>query len=184
MQYHSANPPANDAEFHFLSCPGAFLCDIWKTQGPALLHLTTELLDDEVDAVSRPVIPGHLPVTARLINFPITQNLPLSPGVFPSMLNQLRSITFNAEAWKLFPPYSELDQVMAQFYDFVDVLEKKYPRTYGRMAKAEEFLYEPLGRNTPLYYSVPAVRIISLMVSWAVYRAGDEVVRMTLGYYY
>jgi hypothetical protein len=179
MQYHYANPPPNRAKFHYIRCLNSFLCDIWKTDGPALLHFTTELLEDEADTVTQADEPGYLPVRARLIQLPRTDDLPLPPGVFPSAFNQLRSITSNAHAWELFPPYAELDQVFSQAYSMIEKLEKRYPRTYGRMVEAELLLKKHLGGYISIAEATIAlVREASFLVSWLLYRVVEDLCAM------
>ncbi len=150
LQYHYANPALAGAKFHYLSCPGSFLCDIWATRGPALLHFTTESpasLDEFDELETRQQIPGYLPVAVRIIEFPLTDSddLALPPGQFPSPFNQLRSVTSQPQVWQLYRPFNKMAQVMGRLDDRCDEAEKTYAQTYGRLYRLETWIQNKLG---------------------------------------
>ena len=150
LQYHYANPAPTGASFHYLSCPGNFLCDIWATRGPALLHFTTESPDlfDESDQLEvRQQIPGYLPVTVRIIEFPLTDSakLGLPPGQFPSPFNQLRSVTSHSHMWQVYQPFNKVAQLMERLNDRCNEAEKTYAQTYGRLYRLEIWIQNKLG---------------------------------------
>ncbi len=155
LQYHYANPAPTGADFHYLSCPGNFLCDIWATRGPALLHFTTESpdLSDEFDELKeRQQIPGYLPVAVRIIEFPLTDpdKLALPPGQFPSPFNQLRSITSHPQMWQVYQPFNKMAQFMERLNDRCNEAEKRYAQTYGRLYRLEAWIQNKLGlENSP-----------------------------------
>ena len=167
LQYHYANPAPTGAGFHYLSCPGNFLCDIWATRGPALLHFTTESPDpsDELDELAeRQQIPGFLPVAVRIIEFPLTDpdKLALLPGQFPSPFNQLRSVTSHPQMWQVHEPFSKIAQVMARLSDRCTEAEKTHAQTYGRLYRLETWIHNKLGLEDSLWPGVARVPAIAL----------------------
>ena len=149
LQYHYANPAPTGAKFHYLSCPGNFLCDVWFTRGPALLHFTTESADlfDEFDQLKeRQQVPGYLPVAVRIIEFPLTDpaELGLLPGQFPTPFNQLRSVTSHPHMWQVYRPFNKVAQVVARLHDRCDEAEKTYAQTYGRLYRLETWIQDKL----------------------------------------
>ncbi len=174
LQYHYANPTPTGAGFHYLSCPGNFLCDIWATRGPALLHFTTEspdLFDDFGELEQRQQIPGHLPVAVRIIEFPLTnpENLGLLPGQFPSPFNQLRSVTSHPQIWQVYPLFNKMAQVMDRLNDRCNEAEKTHARTYGRLYKLESWIQNKLGLEDSPWPGV--ARIPALVLSSAAKQA-------------
>jgi hypothetical protein len=169
LQYHYANPAPTGADFHYLSCPGHFLCDIWATRGPALLHFTTESpdLSDEFDGLEgRHQIPGYLPVAVRIIEFPLTDSdkLGLPPGQFPSPFNQLRSVTAHPQMWQVHQPFNRIAQVMERHNDRCNEAEKTYAQTYGRLHRLENWIENKLGlkdSSWPGYARLPALVLSS-----------------------
>ncbi|KAK4101270.1 hypothetical protein N658DRAFT_516125 [Parathielavia hyrcaniae] len=167
LQYHYANPPPTGARFHCLTCPGNFLCDIWATRGPAMLHFTTDSPDEFDELEERVRIPGYLPVTVRIIEFPLTdpEKLALLPGQFPSPFNQLRSVTSHPQTWQLHQPFSKVDQFIKRLYDTCDEAEKEYAQTYGRLRRLENWIENKLGLEDSLW---PAgARLPTLFLSFA-----------------
>jgi hypothetical protein len=138
LQYHYANPAPTGAGFHYLSCPGNFLCDIWATRGPALLHFTEspDPFDEFDELAERQQIPGYLPVAVRII---------LPPGQFPSPFNQLRSVTSHPQMWQVHRPFNKIAQVMERLNDKCNEAEKTYAETYGRLYKLETWIQNKLG---------------------------------------
>ena len=167
LQYHYANPPPTGAKFHYLSCPGSFLGDIWSTRGPALLHFTTEspeLFDDFDEPEEREQIPGYLPVTVRIIEFPLTdrEKLGLPPGQFPSPFNQLRSVTSHRHMWQVYRPFSKVAQFMERLDDRCNEAEKTYAQTYGRLFRLETWIRNKLGLEDSLWPAVARVPAIAI----------------------
>lgn len=169
LQYHYANPTPTGAGFHYLSCWRSFLCDIWATRGPALLHFTTESPDpsNKLDELNqRQQIPGHLPVVVRIIEFPLTEpdKLGLPPSQFPSHFNQLRSVTSQPQMWQLYKPFNKMAQVMKRLADRCSKAEKRYAQTYGRLYKLEIWIQNMLGLESspwPGLARIPAIALSS-----------------------
>jgi hypothetical protein len=153
VQYHYVHPAVGNAGFHYITCPGNFLCDIWDTRGPALLHLTTERADlwaeEDYDLAQRTPVFGHAPVVARLIELPLTKpmDLHLLPGVFPSPFEQMRSVTEDPTGWQLYAPYAAMNQLAARLNDVCEEKEKEFPLTYGRLSKLEDWLWDIFASN-------------------------------------
>jgi hypothetical protein len=178
LQYHNANPAPTGAGFHYLSGPGNFLCDIWATRGPALLHFTTESPDpsDEFDQLEgRQQIPGYLPVAVRIIEFPLTDpdKLALPPGQFPSPFNQLRSVTSRPQMWQVYQPFNKVAQVMERLNDRCNEAERTYAKTYGRLYRLEAWIENKLGLGDSLWPS--AARLPAQVLSCAAKHVLDRV---------
>lgn len=140
LKYHYANPAAYNAEFHYMTCDGSFLCEQWRTRGPALLHLTTETTED--DEVSSPEPPfGYERVTARLVEFGIKdmEQLALPRDTFPGEFEQLRSVTENHEAWKLHDQYHDIVQWSLRTTDLSERKKVEHNETYARVVEWEEW---------------------------------------------
>lgn len=167
LQFHYANPPPTGAGFHYLFCPGSFLCDIWATRGPALLHFTTESSDDFDELEEREQVPGYLPVTVRIIEFPLTDpdNLALLPGQFPSPFNQLRSVTSDPHTWQLYRPFSKMVQFIERLDDMCNEAEKTYAKTYGRLYRLEVWIGNKLGLGDSTWPG--GARVPMLLLSFA-----------------
>lgn len=105
VKYHYAYPPAYNASFHYISCPGRPFCDLWALKAPSLIHFKTETATSDRPNFIRPreEVLGYDTVTARIIELPITNpgKLALPPGVFPSPFDQLKAVTDNEGAWKV-----------------------------------------------------------------------------------
>ncbi|KAF2447157.1 hypothetical protein P171DRAFT_331170, partial [Karstenula rhodostoma CBS 690.94] len=92
LEYVHAHPTLNQSGFHFATCgdTAGFLCGVWSTRYPALLHFKVEddppNPEDLEEGLTYSAQWGHLrPVTTRLIEFPLRNEftgLPIS--AFPS----------------------------------------------------------------------------------------------------
>lgn len=168
LQYHYANPSLGGAEFHFITSPRSFMCDIWNTRGPALLHLTTETpgVFDYYEMPERQDIPLAAPVFARIIEFPLEpEDTAIMPGVFPGPFEQMRSVTADPYAWERFPPYLQLSQAMLRLADICDEREGTHPQTYGRLIKLEDFIEGALGLEGSMWLGL--MHIPGLLMSTA-----------------
>lgn len=188
LQYHYANPTPMGAEFNYITCPGQFLCDIWMTPGPALLHFTTESPDvfsgegEGWDMPERQHVPGYEPVFVRIIEFPLEEpeELALLPGVFPSPFNQLRSVTSDPHMWQTFPPYFKQSQLLKRLDDVCFEAEKRtLKQTYGRLSKVEEWVAKKLDLE---YSPWPgAMRFLTLLPTFMVKQFSDQAWEFMMG---
>jgi hypothetical protein len=186
LQYHYVHPAVGNAGFHFIACPGSFLCDIWDTRGPALLHLTTERADlwaeEDYDLAQRTPVFGHQPVAVRLIELPLTKpmDLHLLPGVFPSPFEQMRSVTEDPTGWQLYATYAVMSQLAARMDDVCDEKKKEFPLTYGRLSKVEDWLWDVFGSNEATELWLSAVYLFGVASSLLVGR-GAEITMTYIG---
>lgn len=179
LKYHYVNPAAYNAGFHYMSCHGGFLCEQWRTRGPALLHLTTETTED--DFISSPEPPyGYARVTARLIEFGIQdmERLALPRDTFPSEFKQLRSVTENPEAWKMFGQYSEVFQWAQRLTDLCERKRVEYNETYARVADWEEWTGRLLNPYHDLSESLQWVRMPTFLTTIMGIRGAEMVHEM------
>ncbi|KAH6868971.1 hypothetical protein B0T10DRAFT_501955 [Thelonectria olida] len=156
LQYRDRHEYFGRADFNYVACPNNFLCSAWRVKGPALLHFTTETLPQAEAANNVPItvdkpksksdssMPRHDPVTVRLWELPLHD--PVIPGVFPSYLEQLLSITSsNSSLWTSKEPYSETTQFFRRAKDMYQTVAKAYPRTYGALVNFEKYWLELFG---------------------------------------
>lgn len=179
LQYHYVHAPAGDAQFHYLTCPGHFLCDIWITSGPALIHFTTETPtlwpDEDINLSERQDIWGYAPVTARLIELPLKdpQDIALPPGTFPSAFEQMRSLTADPHAWQRFLVHTELEQLALRLEEMSRDAEGTRPLTFGLLVRWHDYLWATLGGAAPVFgVWMGAVRLLGLASSMGVLHGG------------
>lgn len=124
------------SNFHYITCPGNFLCDIWSVSAPALIHLTNEPIRRNATQ-KRSMKPILDPVSVRIFELPLKKAV--IPGIFPSQFEQMRSITAsNSTYWETRDKYSNFDQVRGQALKVLKKMEDKYPSTYGRLVWLED----------------------------------------------
>ncbi|KAJ4244595.1 hypothetical protein NW762_014451 [Fusarium torreyae] len=136
LEYRDMYEPLGRGNFHYITCPKNFLCDIWRISGPALVHLTNEPIKRNAtqERSRRPILD---PVSVRVFEFPL--NEPVIRGTFPTYFEQMRSITAsNSTYWTTRMKYSHFDQVQGQALKVLKGVKDKHPWTYGILAKAEE----------------------------------------------
>lgn len=123
------------SNFHYVSCHKSFLCGSWRVTAPALLHFSinaTEAKEFEEEGKW----PYHEPVSVRVFDLPLQESI--IPGKFPSYFEQIRALTAsNSTFWTTRDTYYHLEQVQSQALLMLKQLEKKYPRSYGLLVKAE-----------------------------------------------
>ncbi|KAF4965140.1 hypothetical protein FSARC_7007 [Fusarium sarcochroum] len=141
LQHRDENELLGRANFHYITCPGHFLCGAWGVTRPTLLHFTTETPSQDKMTHRTPKrksrVPTLNPVTVRLFELPLSDAV--ITGVFPSYFEQLRVITASDSSfWTSQRPYSEWGQLISQGRKMLKRLEKTHAWTYGRLAKVEE----------------------------------------------
>jgi hypothetical protein len=143
----SSHPAANNARFHYLSCVNNMLCRLFVTRGPALIHFTTGALEGRLET-SDDRLDNFDPISLRIIELPLSpQNIRLPPGVFPSPLNQLRSLTENPDAWRFWKPETPLDRISTRLRQ-VSIRKAMVPQSaYGLLIKMETSLPHAFSTN-------------------------------------
>lgn len=158
LEYVHAHSILNQSGIHFASCHGtaAFLCGVWFSKGPALLHFKVE--DDppspqdlqEGLTYSAPLI--HLrPITVRVIEFPLKDEytgLPIS--TFPRPKQQMLSTVAGDRLYEQFDPYNLDTQMFKRFFEHVHNKLYNAPGTVlHRMNKVDQWMTDrvtdPLG---------------------------------------
>ncbi|CAM1507989.1 Fc.00g048370.m01.CDS01 [Cosmosporella sp. VM-42] len=191
VQYRYANPSVRSADFHFISCPGRFLCTAWGVKGPALLHFTTEVIraDESVPigaVENRRHIPGYDAVTVRIMDLPIKEPEELGiPGIFPSHFNQLKEITSNSSVWAVHEQHSQLLQFLRRCGDVIEDLETTHP-WYGKTYKLEEYLLKEMGFEDSLWSQFPRltawiVAAGARIAAWKTWRMVAAIFRSATG---
>ncbi|VUC31374.1 unnamed protein product [Clonostachys rosea] len=188
LQYHYANPAPCNASFHYLTCPGSFLCDIWKTRGPALIHFTTEKVDlwPDEDEIAREAVAGYTPVTARIIEFPITRDgeMTLTPGVFPTPFNQMKSVTSDPYIWQAHVPWTAEYQTNVRLEEIIESKSRAYPRSFGRAKRLERWLFDkviqPCGLEIPRSL-IAGVGMVTSALGWRCVEFVGESISAFLG---
>ncbi|KAK7226889.1 hypothetical protein V2G26_014892 [Clonostachys chloroleuca] len=188
LQYHYANPAPCNASFHYLTCPGSFLCDIWKTRGPALIHFTTEKVDlwPDEDRIAREAVAGYTPVTARIIEFPIIYDseMTLVPGVFPTPFNQMKSVTSDPYIWQAHVAWTAEYQTNVRLDEIIQQKSRQYPRSFGRVKKLDSWLLHkairPLGLETPRMIVVN-IGMVASALGWRCVELSGDLITAFLG---
>ncbi|RBR26553.1 uncharacterized protein FIESC28_00629 [Fusarium coffeatum] len=142
--------------FNYITCPQSYLCSLWRVDGPALIHLTNEPLEQKpTQEQSRTPILD--PVHVRIFDLPLNESV--IPGRFPTRFEQMRSITAsNSTYWMKKGKYSEYDRLRRQSDKLLTDLEDKYPKTLGMLAQAEDKWTRFTGADTTylIHYSQTA----------------------------
>ncbi|KFA62651.1 hypothetical protein S40285_10567 [Stachybotrys chlorohalonatus IBT 40285] len=89
---------------------------------------------------------------ARIIEFPILSpdHLPLPPGAFPSMFQQLRSIVEEPRAWAMFWPNDPLHQWILRMGELMPKKLDEHPLTFGLLEDAVSHITSFFGQDTLL----------------------------------
>ncbi|KAF4435954.1 hypothetical protein FACUT_6805 [Fusarium acutatum] len=136
LEYRDKHENLGRSNFHYVSCHKSFLCGSWRVTAPALLHFSinaTEAKKFEKEGKW----PYHEPVSVRAFELPLQKSI--IPGTFPSYFEQIRALTAsNSTFWTTRDTYFYLEQVQSQALPMLKQLEKKYPRSYGLLVKAEK----------------------------------------------
>ncbi|KAJ4128818.1 hypothetical protein NW768_007337 [Fusarium equiseti] len=153
LQHRDEHEPDKRWNFNFITCPQSFLCSIWRVDGPALLHFTNELLEqDATQKQSRALILD--PVHVRVFDLPLNESV--IPGRFPTRFEQMRSLTAsNSTYWMKKERYSVADRIHRQASKVLADLKDNYPKTYGMLKKVEHKWTKLTGADvtTLIHYS-------------------------------
>lgn len=146
VRYHGVDPrrtlhpAANGAGFHYMSCVNNTLCRLFVARGPALLHFTTETLDGSIRGIDEGFYSLDQ-VSVRIIELPLRRGtVRLPPGMFPTPLSQLRSLTENPDAWRYWKPETPLERIHTRLRTHTYFKSREYKWTYGLIVKMEMLL--------------------------------------------
>ena len=169
-----ASPSSDDdstpGRFFFVNCntTGHFLCGVWQTRAPALVHFQIEdawAVDMAPDSslTYSSSLQDLRPVTARIIEFPLpaTAYLPLPPGVFPSPEEQVTRIVYGEGVVEQFARYSATAQLLQRWEENPRVVAQR-PGTLawylaGLDASIDRYELAPYG----LWYVKAGAELIS-----------------------
>ncbi|CAH0045149.1 unnamed protein product [Clonostachys solani] len=188
LQYHYANPAPCNASFHYVTCPDSFLCDIWKTRGPALIHFTTEKVDlwSGEHEKAREAVAGYTPVTARILEFPMGRHggVSLAPGVFPTPFNQMKSVTSDPYLWQAHVPWKAQHQTHVRLNEIIERKSREYPGSFGRVKKLDRWLLDkmiqPWGLEIPRTIAM-AVGMLTSALGWRCVKLSRQLISAVLG---
>lgn len=139
IRRHAVSPAANNANFHYVSKTNP-VNTLWGAEGPALIHFTTEMINEKPVRMLGQDGNFYDKVSMRIFELPLASDLlHLVPGTFPSPLNQLRSLTHNTEAWKQSPAV-ELTRMSERLNKHIREKKEK-SQTYGRIARVYDKIY-------------------------------------------
>lgn len=123
LEHHDMHPPADNAGFAYVDCTASpFVCNVWQVDYPALVHFLvrdespdpSEINPDAFDAEPKDL----RQVDVRIFDLGLQQNsTTLSPGVFPTEFEQMRSLTANEGAYTVEEPYDELGREYHRFHN-------------------------------------------------------------------
>lgn len=160
VEYAKGDPHLNQTRLFFAECgrTGGFMCGVWHTRTPALVHFKAEqpqsieeanLNDESLTWCSTRY--GLRPVTARIIEFPLEDvytGLPL--GVFPSREEQLLAVMATPGLYEQWEPFERAVQVIKRFNDY---MHDEMPESFWRADSwVETHISEPLGLDEAVQY--------------------------------
>ncbi|KAI5367896.1 hypothetical protein Slin15195_G030300 [Septoria linicola] len=124
INYAQGDRKLNQTGLYFAQCTGTagFLCGVWGTRSPALVHFLVEdepLDEDALAEAGLSYAPDHSnlrPVTARIIEFPLKEAYTGLPWTtFPTFQNQMLSMMTGDRLYEQFEPYHPMQQMMVRF---------------------------------------------------------------------
>ncbi|SMR47233.1 unnamed protein product [Zymoseptoria tritici ST99CH_1A5] len=129
VQFAQGDLKLNQTGLYFAQCrrSAKFLCGVWNTRKPALVHFLVE--DYPLDALEMEErgfsYAGDMrylrPVTVRIIEFPLEgQYTGLPWTTFPSNQEQMLSIMTGDHLYEQFEPYDPLQQMVTRFSEHMD----------------------------------------------------------------
>ena len=129
INYAQGDRKLNQTGLYFAQCTGtaSFLCGVWNTRTPALVHFLVE--DEPLDSGELEEaglsyageIENLRPVTVRIIEFPLKEAYTGLPWTtFPSNRNQMLSIMTGDKLYEQFDPYHPMEQMMLRFSEHMD----------------------------------------------------------------
>ncbi|OAG04989.1 uncharacterized protein CC84DRAFT_1165337 [Paraphaeosphaeria sporulosa] len=177
LEYVHAHPTLNESGFHFAMCgdTASFLCGVWSTQSPALLHFQVEdgppNPEDLEEGLTYSAQWRHLrPVTVRLIEFPLKDEftgLPIS--TFPSPKQQMLSMVAGDRLYEQIEPYDSWVQTGKRFSEYVEKSYKTPGTVLHYVDNVDEWMIEhvtkPLGVETGLVVISQFVFQVSILGS-------------------
>lgn len=123
VRFAQGDPKLNQTGIYYAQCSGtaSFLCGIWDTRPPALIHFKVEddpLTEDDVeDGLTYSTDLKHLrPVTVRIIEFPLKDVYTgLSVAIFPGHPEQVLAMMTGDHLYEQFEPYNYFGQKLLRF---------------------------------------------------------------------
>lgn len=134
LQYAYTDAKLNNnatVKFHFAECSStaSFLCNVWNTRSPALVHFLVDdspLSEEEIDVdLHYKIAYRHLlPVQVRIIELGLQEAYTGLPWTtFPSKEKQLRAIVAGDRMYEQFEPYGNgMDLLFVRFNEYMDRL--------------------------------------------------------------
>ncbi|WPA99535.1 uncharacterized protein RHO25_004153 [Cercospora beticola] len=127
INYAQGDRKLNQTGLYFAQCSGtaSFLCGVWNTRSPALVHFLVEeeeILDtEETGFTYRGNAEDLRSVTVRLIEFPLKDAYTGLPWTtFPSFQNQMLSIMTGDRLYEQFEPYDPQNQAFERFGEYMN----------------------------------------------------------------
>ncbi|KAK4633538.1 hypothetical protein CLAFUR0_03020 [Fulvia fulva] len=156
LQCVHAHKPLNASGFFYAQCSGTagFLCGVWSTRPPALVHFVVEdepLDVADIDESLTYSAPSDklVPVTARIIEFPLKDaytGLPLNK--FSGYKEQILSIISGDRFYEQFEPYDSMQQTLTHFNEYIDKLWDAKGTLLNRINKMDTWMVDYV--TTPL----------------------------------
>lgn len=161
LRHAYTNPILNSTTFHFAECSttASFLCGVWNTRPPALLHFHIEEESPEEEEEEEALDPDLsypvpynqlLPVTVHLIELPLQESHPGLPWTkFPTPeLQILTTITRKESIISQIPPYNPSEYLQRRYNEYLTHLLST-PHTFlSQISSLDDFLIHNL--NQPL----------------------------------
>jgi hypothetical protein len=146
----------------FVNCntTGAYLCGVWKTRAPALVHF-----HDEPGPVSEDDVGSGLSydaeledlhrITARIIEFPLEEAfIGTSLLTLPSPTEQMLAVMTREDFYEQFPPFSLGEQMLnKRFNEYMDTFWQDKHSVLHQISNLDDWMWDncirPLGLKIP-----------------------------------
>ncbi|KAL5396695.1 hypothetical protein PMIN04_001619 [Paraphaeosphaeria minitans] len=150
LEYAHAHPTVNQSGFHFAMCgdTASFLCGVWSTRSPALLHFKVEddppNPEDVEEGLTYSASWRDLrPVTVRLIEFPLKDEFTgLSLSTFPSPKQQMLSMVAGDRLYEQIEPYEFFAQTGKRFSEYIEKLYDTSGTVLNYLDKADGWMID------------------------------------------
>lgn len=165
LQYTYTNPKLHDPSkiaFHFAECSTAstasFLCNVWNTRSPALIHFLVEdnappqPEDLLLEGLTYPrPLTNLLPITVRIIELGLQSAYTGHPWqTFPTKLLQLKSLISKEGMYEQFPPYTTPETLLSRrFNEYIDRLLDAPGTILNQICELDWWMFRNI--NQPLH---------------------------------
>lgn len=159
VRYARGDRRLNATGLFYAECArnAGFLCGVWSTRAPALVHFLVEdeprAPDENGEILTYRASPDALrPVTVRIIEFPLTDAYTGNTGnAILSREEQMLAIMTGDHLYEQFDPYDPMEQMMKRFNEYMGKFGDKKGELLWYLWEVEEWMTrhvtKPLGTD-------------------------------------